>query len=130
MLDQPQSTDRHKELMSDFPLLKRDVKWSASSGASGCCFRHRRFGFLVSLLLRAATCATCFGSTGCAYLLDLILGERLYPDQCISRRAHSDELVKFCLNGSAIPILRILNDENHQKAGRSLPTQQRLAARV
>jgi hypothetical protein len=27
VLDQQRSTDRHKELMSDFPLLKRDVKW-------------------------------------------------------------------------------------------------------
>ena len=37
------------------------------------------------------------------------------PIRRISRRTHPDQLIKFRLNGRSVPVLRVLNDEDHQK---------------
>ena len=74
-----------------------------------------RFGFLVCLFQNAVYRAASFGSARCTYLVNLFLGKRFYPDQGVPRGADPDELIKFCLNSRAIPVLGILNDEDHKK---------------
>jgi hypothetical protein len=81
----------------------------------GHCFIHRRFSFLVRLFQNAVYSAASFGGARCAYLVNLFLGKRLYSDQGVPRRADPDEFVKFCLKRRAIPVLGILDDEDHKK---------------
>jgi hypothetical protein len=56
-----------------------------------------------------------FGSASSTDLFDLILCKRLDANQGISRGADSDQFIELRLNGSSIPVLRVLNDEHHQK---------------
>src|SRR5450432_2715473 len=44
-----------------------------------------------------------------------VVGQMFDPDKRIVRRAYSNEFVEFYLNGRAIAVLRILDQEDHQE---------------
>jgi hypothetical protein len=48
-------------------------------------------------------------------LVDLILGQMLDPDEHVFDLTHPDELIKLDLNSGTVAVLRVLNQEDHQK---------------
>ena len=50
-----------------------------------------------------------------ADFLKLVIGEMFDPDKGIMRRADANEFVQLDLNGGAIAVLRILDQEHHQE---------------
>lgn len=48
-------------------------------------------------------------------IVELLIGQMLYPDERIASCTYADQLVQFGLNGSAGPVLRVLDQKHHQK---------------
>jgi hypothetical protein len=67
------------------------------------------------LFRNAVAYATRFCRALGADLLNLVLGQRFDADQDVSRRTHPDQLIKLRLNRRPVPVLRVLNNENHQE---------------
>ena len=76
---------------------------------------RRRSDFLARLFLGTVICAARFCDACGANRLNFLLGKRLDTNQGVSRCGHPDQLVKLSLNSGPVPILRVLNDEYHQK---------------
>lgn len=52
----------------------------------------------------------------CAELFDLLLRQMLDADKGVLALAGADQLIELCLDGGAIAVLCILNQEDHQKS--------------
>jgi hypothetical protein len=105
-------------------VRKRRVPTTPSLPPSGClseglslpqgspCTRFRIRNVVLLLRGRLALLAE---------LLDLRFRQMFYADEEIAGAADADQLVKFHLNRRAVPVLRVLDEEDHQECddGRS-----------
>jgi len=50
-----------------------------------------------------------------SYIFQLFISEMFYTNEGISRGTGADKLIELCLNGGAVPVLVVLDQEHHQK---------------
>ena len=72
---------------------------------------HAKYGIAVNGCV--ASLGACFALV--AQLFNLFLGQMLDADEHVLERADTDQLVELHLNRGIVAVLRVLDQENHQK---------------